>query len=145
MSKSINHTWFFNNPPQDVWDYLSVPELMEQWLMKNDFKPVVGHQFQFKAGAMPNYDFDGNIYCMVMEVVPFEKLAYSWKGGPGDGRINLDSVVTWTMQAKDGGTELQLVHSNFKELEHTMMYTMMNQGWLTNVNKIAGLINEAKK
>jgi uncharacterized protein YndB with AHSA1/START domain len=41
MSKIIKHQFFFPHPPQAVWDYLTKPELMEQWLMKNDFQPIV--------------------------------------------------------------------------------------------------------
>ena len=84
---------------------------------------------------MPNYDFDGNIYCVVLEVIPNKKLSYSWKGGPGDGRITLDSVVEWTLHEKDNGTELHLVHSGFKET-NALMFSIMNDGWLKNMHKI---------
>ena len=82
MPNSINHKLFFPNPPAAVWEYLTNSELMELWLMKNDFKPIVGHEFQFKTNPMPGFDFDGNIYCKVLEIVPNKKLIYSWKGGP---------------------------------------------------------------
>ena len=140
MNKSIKHTYFFNHPPTDVWAYLTQPELIEQWLMKNDFEPVVGHQFNFLTKPLPNYDFDGIAYCTVLEVVPPEKLAYTWKGGPGNGVITLDSVVTWTLTVKDNGTELQLEHTGFKEVNNIMMYNAMNDGWLRNMGRIADLL-----
>lgn len=34
MEKEIKKTWHFNQAPQDVWEYLTKPELIEQWLMK---------------------------------------------------------------------------------------------------------------
>jgi len=37
MTKSIKHQFFFPHPPETVWEYLTKPELMEQWLMRNDF------------------------------------------------------------------------------------------------------------
>ena len=33
-------------PPEKIWRALTQPHLIAEWLMKNDFKPVVGHQFQ---------------------------------------------------------------------------------------------------
>ena len=144
MQKSINHNLFFPHAPQDVWEYLTSAELMAQWLMKNDFKPVVGHQFNFLTGPLPQFDFDGIAYCTVLEVVPFEKLVYSWKSGPGNGVITLDSLVTWTLHKKDNGTELQLDHTGFKELENVAMYTAMNNGWISNMHKIADYLKKQK-
>ena len=79
MTKSIHHTLFFPNPPSAVWEYLTNSELMELWLMKNDFKPIVGHEFQFITSPLPNLNFDGIVYCKVLEVIPNKKLIYSWK------------------------------------------------------------------
>jgi len=138
---SIKHQYFFPNPPEIVWEYLTNAELMELWLMKNDFHPLVGHEFQFRTGPLPNMNFDGVVYCKVLEIVPFEKLSYSWKGGPGEGKITLDSVVVWTLQRKDNGTELLLDHSGFNEATNAIMFAAMNNGWISNIRKIDSLIN----
>lgn len=79
MTKSIHHKLFFSHPPEVVWGYLTKSELISEWLMENDFKPVVGHQFQFRSKPAPAIDFDGNVYCTVLEIIPFKKLTYSWK------------------------------------------------------------------
>jgi len=143
MNKSISHKLHFKQKPEEVWEYLTKPELIELWLMKNDFQPVMGHQFNFRTGRpLPDFDFDGIFYCTVMEIVPFRKLSYSMKGGPGEGRINLDSVVVWTLHSKDNGTELELVHSGFKEMENFLIFTGMNEGWLKNMKKIVDLLND---
>ena len=34
-------------PPEKIWRALTQPHLIEEWLMKNDFKPAVGPPFQF--------------------------------------------------------------------------------------------------
>jgi uncharacterized protein YndB with AHSA1/START domain len=139
MSSSIKHRFFFPHQPEVVWEYLTRADLMAQWLMENDFQAIVGLDFQFRTRPMPNFDFDGIVYCKVLEVVPFTRLTYSWKGGPGNGLINLDSIVYWTLHAKGNGTELELEHSGFKEANFTM-YSIMNDGWFKNVNKIFDLI-----
>jgi uncharacterized protein YndB with AHSA1/START domain len=143
MAKSIKHNFFFPQQPEAVWEYLTKPELMAQWLMETDFQPIVGCDFQFKTRPMPNFNFDGIVYCKVLEIMPYKRLSYSWKGGPGEGKITLDSIVVWTLHPKDNGTELQLDHSGFKEADF-MMYSIMNDGWLQNIQKIAELLNTAK-
>lgn len=110
MNRSIKHTFFYSHKPETVWEYLTKAELMSQWLMPNDFLPIVGHDFKFTIKPLPELEFDGIVYCKVLEIVPFKKLSYSWKGGPGNGKINLDSIVTWTLVAKENGTELFLDH-----------------------------------
>lgn len=143
MNNSIQHKVFYECSPEVVWEYLTKPELIEQWLMKTDFKPVVGYDFQFKSRPLPDYNFDGHIYCKVLEVIPFKKLVYSWKGGPGNNVITLDSVVEWTLHKNENGTELELKHSGFKQTDINM-FTIMDAGWLRNMKKIIDLINIVK-
>ena len=142
MSKSVHHKLFFPHPPAVVWEYLTKSELIEQWLMKNDFEPIVGYDFQFKSTPVPNLDFDGNVYCKVLEIVPCKKLSYSWKTGPGNNQVAIDSIVLWTLHEKDNGTELQLDHTGFKETD-VSMFLAVDEGWLKNMKKIADLINTA--
>jgi uncharacterized protein YndB with AHSA1/START domain len=144
MAKSITHQFFFPQPPTAVWEYLTKADLMELWLMKNDFQPIIGHDFQFTINPIPRLDFDGIIYCRVLEIVPFKKLSYSWKSGPGEGKITIDSVVVWTLEPKEKGTELLLEHSGFSETENLAMFTGLNGGWLTNIKKIAERLNTAQ-
>jgi uncharacterized protein YndB with AHSA1/START domain len=136
MSTQIRQQFFYTHPPEVVWEYLTKPELMSQWLMTNDFQPVLGHDFKFTTNPIPKLDIDGIIYCKVLEIVPRKKLSYSWKVGPGNGIITLDSVVVWTLIEKDNGTELQLEHGGFKE-ENLAIYMGMTEGWQRNMQKIA--------
>ncbi len=140
MTKAIRHQFFFAHPPEIVWEYLTKSELISQWLMDNNFVLIVGHDFQFRATPMPDFQFDGVVYCKVLEIIPLKKLAYSWKSGPGAGKIALDSVVEWTLQTAENGTELLLVHSGFKEADFTMR-DMVNGGWQKNVHKIISILN----
>jgi len=143
MTRSIKHTIFYPHPPETVWDYLTKPELMEQWLMKNDFQPIVGLDFQFRTNPIPGLDFDGIFYCKVLEIVPFKKLSYSWKSGPGDGKITLESIVVWKLQPTEKGTELFLEHSGFSKEENLDFYNGLMHGWLEKFQKIAELLKAA--
>jgi uncharacterized protein YndB with AHSA1/START domain len=144
MAKIIKHQFFFPHPPEAVWEYLTKPELMELWLMRNDFQPIVGLDFQFRTNPIPSLDFDGIFYCKVLEIVPLKKLSYSWKSGPGEGEITLDSVVVWKLQPKDKGTELFLEHSGFAKKENLNFYNGLTDGWLKNIQKIADRLNAAQ-
>lgn len=135
MQKEIRQQWFFPHPIEDVWKFLTDSELLAQWLMKNDFKPVVGHRFTFTTKSRINPAFDGIIYCEVLEVLPLKRLSYSWKGGPQKGKITLDSVVTWTLVPKEHGTELLLEHTGFKGVRNFLSYLIMNKGWLIILRK----------
>jgi len=141
MVKSISQQFFFPHPPEVVWEYLTKAELMEQWLMPNDFLPILGYDFKFRIKPLPQLNFDGIVYCKVLEIVPYTSLSYSWKSGPGNGKIELDSVVVWKLRLKDNGTELFLEHSGFRELEDFALYTGMTDGWSKNVQKIFKHIN----
>ena len=141
MKKIIKHEFFFSHPIETVWEYLTKPELMEQWLMKNDFQPTVGADFQFRTGPIPSLDFDGIFYCKVLEVVPFKKLSYTWNCGPGEAEIDLTSVVVWQLEAKDNGTQVYLEHSGFEQPQNFDMYQGLNHGWVEKFQNIEKLLN----
>ena len=140
---TIKHRFFFPHPKETVWEYLTNSELLAQWLMKNDFQPIVGHNFHFRTNPIPALDFDGICHCTVLEIVPFKKLSYSWKGGPGNGETTLDTVVVWKLVPNGEGTDLLLEHSGFGQKEHAGFYPGMTDGWVKNVQKITNLINTA--
>ncbi len=131
MQKEIKQTWHFNKSPKVVWDYLTKPELLEQWLMPNDFKPVVGHKFTFTSPSCLHH-------CEVLEVKPYTKLTYTWqKKSDKDGKP-FNSKVYWTLIPAEKGTELQLVHNGFIAMED---YTGHNNGWAMLVNKLVEQVN----
>jgi len=144
MTKTIKHQFSFPHIPEIVWEYLTRPELMELWLMKNNFQPVVGASFQFRTGPIPSLNFDGVCYCKVLEIVPFKKLSYSWQCGPGDGNITLDSVVVWRLEPTAEGTELFLEHSGFEKEENLAFYNGFMQGWVEKLQNIDKLLKAAQ-
>lgn len=135
MSKTIEVDYDLPGPPATVWRALTEPKLLASWLMDNDIKPEVGHRFMFRAKPMG--DWDGKVNCEVLEVVPHERLVYSWRGG--SGRHVLDTTVTWTLAAKPGGgTRLKLVHAGFTD-DNPMAFEMMGKGWRDKTGALAEL------
>jgi uncharacterized protein YndB with AHSA1/START domain len=141
MKKEIKQALFFPHPKEIVWDYLTKPELLAEWLMENDIKPIVGHKFQFRSKPAPSIDFDGICYCEILKVVPFKELAYSWKCSPTDNGHKIDTVVKWTLTPKDNGTELNLHQTGFKEIENNLFYMAMDNGWSKNMEKLLQNLN----
>ncbi len=140
MAKVIQHQYFFAHPVETVWEYLTDPALMSQWLMKSDFQPVLGHEFQFRTGGKPNLNFDGIFYCKVLDIEPPITLSYSWNCGPGEGKITLESVVTWRLEPKDKGTEVFLDHRGFHLDENLDMYHGLMHGWIEKFQNIEKLL-----
>jgi uncharacterized protein YndB with AHSA1/START domain len=142
MQKEIKQTWFFQQSPQEVWDYLTKPELIEQWLMKTDFQPIKGHKFRFTFEPKPGSTYEGVVHCEVLEIKPFTKLSYSWNGRTQDKSRSFNSTVEWTLVAKDNGTELQLQHDGFEVLEDVLTHS---SGWNSCLKKLEEHINSIQK
>jgi uncharacterized protein YndB with AHSA1/START domain len=135
MKRDIHLKWFLPHPVENVWECLTNVEELNKWFMKSDFLPVVGHHFKFISKPRPGFNWDGIVYCEVLKVVPLKTLSYSWKGGPRPGEINLDTVVTWTLEEKNGGTELVLAHTGYKGFKNYISSLIMDKGWDRNVTK----------
>lgn len=108
------------HPPEKIWRALTEGPLIRQWLMDNDFQPVVGHVFHFRSTPVPNWS--GIIDSEVQVVEPHKKLAYSW------GALGLGSVVTWTLTPTGTGTHVRMEHSGFGP-DQDAAYKGANYGW----------------
>jgi uncharacterized protein YndB with AHSA1/START domain len=95
-------------PPEKIWRALTQPHLIEEWLMKNDFKAVVGHSFNLRG------DWGGVLDCEVLAVEPHKTLSYTWNFTHDDAAYNLTSVVTFTLTPTGTGTHLRMEQSGFR-------------------------------
>ncbi len=122
------------HPLEKVWRALTQGHLVKEWLMDNDFQPVVGHKFKFHSTPVPNWD--GVINSEVLVIEPNKKLSYSW------GTMGMESVVEWTLTATDRGTHLRLEQTGFRS-EQDAAYKGATWGWnkfIGNMDRvIAGL------
>ncbi len=105
-SDSIVHEIIYPSPIWTVWKALTTAEALAQWLMPNDFVAQVGHRFTFHT--KPQHGWDGIVECQVVELDAPHTLAYTWRGGP-----QLNTLVTFTLEALEGQTKLRLEHSGF--------------------------------
>ena len=98
------------------------PDIVEEWLMKNDFKPVVGHSFNLRG------DWGGVLDCAVLAVEPNRTLSYTWNFTHDDAAYNLRSVVTFTLTPTDTGTRLRMEQSGFRP-DQQQAYQGAKFGW----------------
>jgi uncharacterized protein YndB with AHSA1/START domain len=107
-------------PPEKLWRALTQPHLIEEWLMKNDFKPVAGHRFNLHRNPQPNVSVV--VDCEVLEVEPYKTLSYTWSA------FGLDSVVTFTLTPTDTGTHLLVEQSGFRP-DQQLAYKGAKAAW----------------
>ncbi|AEK60115.1 hypothetical protein CFter6_0358 [Collimonas fungivorans] len=103
------------HPAEKIWRALTQAPLIEEWLMKNDFQPVVGHRFDLRADW-------GVVDCEVLAVEPNKTLSYTWEA------MGLKSVVTWTLTPTSTGTHLHMEQSGFRP-DQQQAYQGAKYGW----------------
>jgi uncharacterized protein YndB with AHSA1/START domain len=108
------------HPPEKLWRALTQPHLIAEWLMQNDFQPVVGHRFRLRMDPQPNWN--GVIDCQVLVIEPNKTLSYAW------GALGLESVVTFTLTPTGTGTHLRMEHSGFRP-DQQQNYQGAKYGW----------------
>ena len=119
MLRRVKTEVFYPYPQEQVWQVLTSRQALAAWLMENDFEPRVGHKFQFRTHSLPG--LDGIIYCQVLELDEPKRLSYTWQ----DSLMHQPSIVTWTLKAVDGGTQLQLQHQVVETLPATSVHQLM--------------------
>jgi uncharacterized protein YndB with AHSA1/START domain len=120
------------HPPEKVWRALTQPHLIEEWLMKNDFRPVVGHRFNLRG------EWGGVLDCEVLAVEPNRALSYTWNFAHDDPAFALRSVVTFTLTPTSAGPHLRMEQSGFR-LDQKQAYGGARSGWqgfLANLEQV---------
>ena len=126
----------FSHTPEKLWRALTEGPLIAQWMMENDFQPVVGHSFTFRATPMPNWN--GIVECEVLLVEPHRSLSYRW------GVAGLEPwVVTLTLTPTPSGTHLRMEQSGFRP-DQTAAFKGAEYGWqkfIGNLERVVGGLN----
>ena len=119
------------HPPEKVWRALTQGPLIQEWLMANDFQPVVGHRFSFRS--TPVQGWNGIIDSEVLVVEPNSRLSYGWTS------MGLETVVTWTLTPTEGGTLLRMEQSGFPS-EEGANYKGAKYGWNKFIGKLEHVV-----
>jgi len=108
MKSDVSLEYKFTNSIENVWNALTDSETLAKWIMENDFKPIVGHKFQFRTE--PNEWWNGIVDCEVLVVEEPYRLSYIWASA-GE-----TTTVTWTLkEVSEGTVQLNLDQTGFSE------------------------------
>ncbi|KRE38156.1 SRPBCC family protein [Paenibacillus sp. Soil522] len=127
MSLTLSLDFQYTTSIEKLWSALTDSSKLAKWVanihtgeaMDNDFKPVVGHRFQFRT--QPSEYWDGIIDGEVLIVDAPNRVSYTWASG---GETH---TVTWTLQdLGDGKVDLHLEQTGFS---NTQALNGAKYGW----------------
>ena len=123
----------FKTTPSKLWNALTDNKEMKHWYFNlEDFRAEVGFQFQFSGGPSPDKQYLH--LCEVTEVIPEQKLTYSWKY---DGYAGI-SYVSFELFPDGENTKLKLSHEGLESFpkENTdFARHNFEEGWDSIINK----------
>jgi len=119
----------FAHPPEKLWRALTQPHLIEDWLMKNDFVPQLGHRFQLRG------DWGGTLDCEVLAIEPHRRLSYTWTFASDDPAYALESIVTFTLTPSQSGTHLRMEQTGFRPTQK-QAFGGAQMGWKAFFGKL---------
>ena len=114
-------------PRERVWVALTDPVAMADWLMPNDFKAELGHEFTFRTRPAPG--FDGIVRCEVIEIWRPRMLAFRWEGG------GIDTIVRFELLSEDESSRLVMEQSGFTGLRGWIISRLLRGGWKRMIHK----------
>ena len=96
----------YNVPVANVWEAITNKDKMKQWYFDlTEFKAEVGFEFSFEGTGRTGKKYIH--HCKITEVIPYEKLQYSWEYEEVEGF----SLVTFELFMEENNTRLKLTHS----------------------------------
>ena len=119
----------FKSPINKVWDALTHSDTLAQWVMENNFKPIVGYKCQFR-----NEEIDLIVDSEVLVVDKPYRLSYTWVGGP------IDTIVTWTLKQEGETTHLHLEQTGFEKKDYA--FNGAKHGWAYKVEELKKVLEE---
>ena len=127
----------FNAPATKVWSAITDPEQISKWFVPfSGFKAAPGTEFTFMG--VTSHGTGKKHLCRVVEVVPNEKLSYSWRydGHPGD------SLVTWELLPENGGTKVRITHAGLETFPAMPAFARENyeKGWTHFIGTLQALV-----
>ncbi len=140
MSETVVLDFELKSPIELVWHALSDSATLSKWMLfkANDFKPVVGHAFQFREAP----GWTGVVECEVIEVDKPHRLSYTWVRG-GESNLQHSTVVTWSLTEAEGGvTRLHLEQSGFRS-EAKQEIGGAKYGWMSMLDQLQSLLASA--
>jgi uncharacterized protein YndB with AHSA1/START domain len=117
--------------PEKIWRALTQPHLIEEWLMRNDFRPVAGHRFTLKRDPSPEISIV--IDCEVLAVEANKTLSYTWTA------YGTETVVSFILTETPTGTLLRMEQAGFRA-DQPQAFGGAKAGWRQFLNELDALL-----
>ena len=119
------------HPVAQVWAALTDPAALAQWLMVNDFEPLIGKRFTLRGE--PTAKWRGWMDCAVLEMEPPRRMVWSWH------RSELDEPtrVEFRLEPIAGGTRLTLMHTGDTD---PGTRGRLSSGWVVKLGNLGSLL-----
>lgn len=126
---SLSFARTYDSSPEEVWRAWTDPEALKVWLKPEDAFSIsvaeaevrVGGRFRLLmiSGEGKEHEISG----VYREVIPNRKLVmtWTWKSAPG-----VESLLTVILRPLGAGTELELRHEGFVEIDDRITH---EDGW----------------
>ncbi len=125
LTRALSH------PPEKVWRAISSGAMLAEWLLPNDFQPVVGHRFTLQSPVQPQWD--GVISAEVLTVEPPRCLAFTWVA------LGVVTTVTLTLTPTETGTTLTVEQAGFAE-DQARNLAGARYGWGMFLDRLADVV-----
>ena len=123
-------------PPEKLWRALTQPHLIEEWLMKNDFAPAVGHRFNLRG------DWGGVLDCEVLRRRAEQDLVLQLELRARRSGLRSESVVTFTLTPTAAGTHLRMEQAGFRP-DQKQAFGGAKYGWQQFFDKLEQVLARA--
>jgi glutathione S-transferase len=135
-------TRFIRAPREKVFDAFVTEAGMKGWMcprgmtipdLKLDAR--VGGGFRLTMRARDGDQF--TVQASYREIARPERLVFTWQW-VGEGMPNMETLITVTLAARDGGTDVRMTHSGFPE---AAMCESHKEGWGSSLNRLTDLLD----
>jgi len=123
----------YNASVERVWKAITDKDEMKQWYFDlKEFKAEIGFEFWFYGKGSSGTKMKH--ICRVTEVVPFQKLTYSWRYEGYEGI----SYVSFELSDAGAGTRLRLTHSGLESFPPMADFNRGNfaAGWTQLIGEL---------
>jgi uncharacterized protein YndB with AHSA1/START domain len=120
--RSVDHQYFVRAKPEEVFRAITDPKMLTRWLCdRAEISLKKGGQYLFAWADGPTHTGT------VVDFEPGKRIGFAWMWP----NVELTGTVfTLSVEAKDDGTELKVLHTGFPRLEQwTDLYGGAEWGW----------------
>ena len=127
-------------PPKNVWKAITDPSIASEYYLA----PLKTIELRVHGRIIYGTDDYDMIAGKVIEIIPYKLLSHTFMFDTPSHRgpkVDAETIVTYDITEKDGGSVLTLTHTGFEERNQT--YANITGGWPMILNHMKVLLEKA--